>query len=64
MADSLKQPGQSGTEYRGVVLPEGMTPACLDEVARLINRHQMDDNDDLDAECAVKVFAVVRAHLS
>lgn len=50
-------------KYRGVELPEGMARGCLDEVARLINRHQWEDNEDSDAECAVKVFAVVRAHL-
>lgn len=55
---------QAGAEYRGLKLPEGMTPACLDALAKLINRHQWDDNDDLDAECAVKAFAIVREHLS
>jgi hypothetical protein len=50
------------SEYRGVVLPEGMTRACLDSVARIINRHQLDDNDDLDSECAVKVFLAVQEH--
>jgi hypothetical protein len=49
--------------HRGYILPEGMTPACLDELAKLINRHQWDDCDDLDAECAIKAFAIVRAHL-
>jgi hypothetical protein len=56
--------GQAGTsEHRGVVLPEGMTPACLDDLAAIINRHQREDSDELDAECAVKVFEVVLRHL-
>jgi hypothetical protein len=53
---------QEKIEYRGVILPEGMTPACLDAVARIINLHQQEDCDDLDAECAVKIYKAVRAH--
>lgn len=54
--------GAPDVSYRGVVLPAGMTPACLDEVSRIINAHQHEDCDDLDADCAVKVFEAVRAH--
>jgi hypothetical protein len=52
----------SGGKYRGVSLPVGMTPACLDAVARIINQHQQEDCDDLDPECAVKVFEAVQSH--
>jgi hypothetical protein len=55
---------QEKIEYRGVVLPYGMTPACLDVVARIINLHQREECDDLDAECAVKVFEAIRLHLA
>jgi hypothetical protein len=48
---------------RGVALPPGMTRACLDEIARLLNRHQADRCEDTDDEGAVKVFEVVQRHL-
>jgi hypothetical protein len=38
-----------------------MSSACLDAVARIINLHQREDCDDLDAECAVKVFEAVQS---
>jgi hypothetical protein len=53
---------QEKIEYRGVILPDGMMPACLDALARIINLHQQEDCDDLDAECAVKVYEAVRSH--
>ncbi len=53
---------QEKITYRGIVLPDGMTPACLDAVARIINLHQREECDDLDAECAVKVYEAVRLH--
>ena len=54
--------GAPEIRYRGVVLPAGMTPACLDAVSKIINRHQRDECVDLDSECAVKVFEAVYAH--
>jgi len=54
---------QASAEYRGVVLPVGMTPACLDEIAGLLNRHQLADSEDTDAEGAVRIFEAVRARL-
>jgi hypothetical protein len=55
--------GQAGEKYRCVMLPSGMTRACLDELASLINEHQFDECDDLDVECAVKAFLIVQSHL-
>ena len=49
--------------FRGVRLPARMTPACLDELAGVLNRHSRGDDDELDAECAVRVFEVVLRHL-
>ena len=49
--------------HRGVTLPRGMTPDLLDRLARILNRHANGDTDELDAECAARVFEVVRAHL-
>jgi hypothetical protein len=46
-------------EYRGVRLPERMTPACLDELARLINMHGHEDNEETADEAAVRAFNVV-----
>jgi len=45
------------------VLPRGMTPACLDEIAGLLNEHQLESCEDSDAEGAVKIFEAVRGHL-
>jgi hypothetical protein len=64
MAKEKGQAGASVNEYRGIALPAGMTPACLDAVARIINLHQREECDDLDVECAVKVFKAVRSFLT
>lgn len=63
-----RRPAPAGTpkqaaKYRGVVLLKGMTPACLDAIAGLLNRHQLADCEDTDAEGAIKIFEAVRAHL-
>lgn len=50
-------------EHRGVVLPEGLTPACLDELASLLNMHSHEDNEETNAEAAVRAFRVVERHL-
>jgi hypothetical protein len=39
-----------------------MTPACLDALARLLNEHCHEDNDDTNAEGAVKIFRAVQRH--
>jgi hypothetical protein len=54
---------QTDVEYRGVVLPHGMTRACLDEVACLLNLHQLESCEDSDAEGAIRIFEAVRRHL-
>jgi hypothetical protein len=54
---------QASAKHRGVVLPEDMTPACLDDIARLLNGHQLETCEDSDAEGAVKIFEAVRRHL-
>jgi predicted ATPase len=48
----------AATRYRGLALPKGMTPACLDEMARLINRHGHDLDEWSDAELAVRLYRV------
>jgi hypothetical protein len=58
---SAKQPIDAA--YRGVTLPIGMTPACLDEIAELLNCHQLETCEDTDAEGAVKIFQAVQRHL-
>ena len=52
--------GAPGLSYRGVVLSDGMTPDCLDAMARIVNRHASGDTDELDAECAARLYATVR----
>ena len=49
--------------YRGYELPAGMTPACFDEIANLLNRHQMDDCEESDAEGAIKIFRAIQSSL-
>jgi hypothetical protein len=47
-------------EYRGVVLPDRMTPACLKELASLLIRHCDDeDSQESDEEAAVRAFGIV-----
>lgn len=56
--------GRPKQEHRGVVLPEYMTPACLDELATLLNMHCHEDNDETNEEAAARAFAIVLRHLS
>jgi hypothetical protein len=51
---------RSSAVHRGRTLPEGMTPECLDRLARIINAHANGETDELDAECAVRIFEVCR----
>jgi len=61
---------QAGAEYRGVILPEGMTVACLDRLAALFwaQDHpdfETDINDYISADvrAAVTAFEIVRQEL-
>ena len=49
-------------EYRGVPLPEGMSPACLDELAAVINGHCHEDCEESADEAAIRAFAIVLRH--
>ena len=60
--ERLLEAGQAGVDYRCVMLPASMTRACLEELARLINEHQLEDCNDTDAECAVRAFLIVQRH--
>jgi hypothetical protein len=53
--------GAPNRVYRGVIMSDGMTPDCLDAMARIINRHASGDTDELDAECAARLYATVRS---
>ena len=60
MAD---QPGQAG-EYRGVILPDGMTPNCLDGLASLFNDFsdgllKVGTEEATPAQAAVMAFELV-----
>jgi hypothetical protein len=61
--ENIGRSGQVDARHRGVKLPPGMTPACLDDLAALLNRHCRGDTDDLDSEAAAKVFKCVMRHL-
>jgi hypothetical protein len=58
----MQNPSPEDGPYRGVALPGGMSRECLDAVTRIINKHQREDCDDLDSDCAVKVLEAVHAH--
>jgi hypothetical protein len=57
LAEGAGAPGM----HRGVVLPRGMTPECLDKLAGILNAHASGETEELDAECAARVFEVVQA---
>ena len=63
MLDDTEASAGAPDKHRGVVLPRGMTPECLDALARILNAHANDETDELDAECAARVFEVVRSQL-
>lgn len=58
------------TAYRGVNLPAAMTPACLDELARLFSNFEWDRLERADgelartADAAVIAFEIVQKHLA
>jgi hypothetical protein len=45
--------------YRGVVLPDRMTPACLKELASLLNWHCDEDSEESNEDAAVRAFGIV-----
>ena len=47
-------------EYRGVILPDGMTPECLSELTRLLYQCEGEVHPP---ELAAMVFKVVIRHL-
>ena len=58
-----------GTLYRGVILPDGMTKACLDALAGMFNNYmdgliRSENNEEIDSpEAAVLAFNLVRESL-
>lgn len=67
LSGGLLEKRLAGIEYRGVILPEGMSRECLDEISNLLAEHERKNHYDEDdapmpEETAVKVFAVVQAH--
>lgn len=63
------QAGAGVAEYRGVVLPLGMTPVCVDDLARVFSDFEWDRLERADGElantahAAVVAFEIVRRHL-
>ena len=64
-----RQAGASESEHRGVILPPDMTPACVDELARVFSDFEWDRLERVDgelartADAAVVAFEIVRRHL-
>lgn len=63
--DEVEDKRQTGVEYRGVTLPEGMTPLCLDEMASLFNDFAdgllaVDGKEADHRDAAVKAFVAAR----
>lgn len=55
---------QAGKQYRGVMLPDGMTPLMLDNMAGLIASFEREDEPVLSAgELAVRLFLLAKAGL-
>ena len=54
-----------GNDYRGVILPEGMTPQCLDELASIFNDYgdgllKVGDEEASPTQAAVAAFELMR----
>ena len=56
-----EQIGAGVSEYRGVVMPLGMTPACVDELASLFSDFEWDRLKRADGELAFTADAAVIA---
>ena len=62
---------QAGEEYRGVILPKGMTPQCLDRLASLfkeqddpfLDSFDLSDEVSSDVRAAIKAFEIIRQEL-
>ena len=52
---------ETGVKHRGVALPEGMTPQCLDALASLFNDFSDDLIEDTE-DAASHVLAAVKAY--
>lgn len=63
------QAGASVSEYRRVSLPQDMTPACVDELARVFSDFKWNRLERADGEIAhtadpaIVAFEIVRRHL-
>ena len=55
------QVGAGVTEYRGVVLPPGMTPSCVDDLARVFSDFEWDRLERGDGELAHTADAAIAA---
>ena len=49
-------------EYRGRLLPGGMTPKCFDELESLFAEYERGDFDGLSSDAAMRAFEVVRSN--
>lgn len=55
---------QAGSQYRGVTLPEGMTPHCFDEVMDILRAFELGESGVFAEDVALTVFEVVRRRLA
>jgi hypothetical protein len=62
MGEKVHRLAQEAREYRGLILPVGMTPRCLDEMAGLISDFEWERFDGLASDLAVKLFEVMESH--
>ena len=51
-------------QYRLYELPLGMSAECFVDLVKLINGHQLEESEQTDQECAIRIFQVVQSHLS
>jgi hypothetical protein len=61
----VDKPGQGGELYRGVALPCGMSPTCLDELAGAISQYERGDlpgtagSVAFPEDLAIRLFEIV-----
>ena len=54
---------QASEKYRGVVLPKGMTPQCLDELEKFLAQFESGTFEGFAKDAAIRAFQVVQSHL-
>lgn len=55
------RPAQKNDEYRGRILPDGMTPACFEELENLFVAFEREQFEGFASDAAIRAFVVAHS---